>query len=249
MTDLVSATASRNHDAISLASTVDACSDPRVLRSRVCSAPTFVLSAVLALNACKKDGGGVHHSVPFSDDFDRADLGPDWWKSGGHWTIDQGTVYTTGADNAPLFLKVDLPNDVVVECDVKSETPLVDSKIELMNNGRDHASGYIFILGGWQNKISSIARLDEHGKDRQERTPTAVTGPKSYHWRIEKKAGDIRWYLDGKPYMTFDDKQPLEGTGHNRLSFSNWQNEVRYDHLRIWPYDQAPKINTSTTAQ
>jgi hypothetical protein len=209
--------------------------------------PPLLLS-FFALSACKKDRDAATKTVPYTDDFDRNELGPDWWPSGGHWTMDQGTIFTTGANNAPLFLKVELPNDVVVECDVKSETATVDSKIELMTNGRAHASGYVFILGGWQNKISAIARLDEHGTDRRERSPTGVSGSKSYHWRIEKKGGDIRWYLDGKLYLSFEDKQPLQGPGNNRLAFSNWQNQVRYDHLRIWPYDQAPAISTSTTA-
>ncbi|MFO0723440.1 MAG: hypothetical protein U1E65_06650, partial [Myxococcota bacterium] len=129
-----------------------------------------------------------------------------------------------------------------------SETPIVDAKIELMNDGRTHASGYIFILGGWQNQISCIARLDEHGTDRKERRPTSVTGPRRYHWRIEKEGGKLRWFLDGQLYMSYDDPAPLQGPGHNRLSFSNWQNHLRYDNLKVWALAEAPKIQTSTTA-
>jgi hypothetical protein len=220
-----------------------------VLRSKVSSVPTFVASAlILAAGVACKARDPATKTVPYTDNFDRAELGPDWFPSGGHWTIDQGSVLTTGANNAPLFLKVDLPADVVVEVDIKSETRTVDAKIELMTNGRAHQSGYVFILGGWSNKISAIARLDEHGSDRRDKSPTEVTGPKSYRWRIEKKGGDLRWFLDGKPYMTFSDKEPLDGPGHNRLAFSNWQNQLRYDNLKIWPYDQAPPISTSTTA-
>lgn len=185
--------------------------------------------------------------VPFSDTFDRPTLGTDWYPSGGHWTIDNGAAYTTGANNAPLFLQVKLPDDVVIEVDVTSETTLVDSKIELMTDGRTHQSGYVFILGGWSNAMSVIARLDEHGNDRKTKQPSEVLGNKTYRWRIEKKGGELRWLLDGKLYMTYSDPKPLHGPGHDRLAFSNWQNRIRYDNLQVWAYDQAPAVKTSTT--
>lgn len=201
--------------------------------------------AVLGTAGCKKTVESVG-SVPFSDDFERKELGANWYPSGGQWMIENGYAYSTGANNAPCFLKVSLPADVVVEVDVHSETRTVDSKIELMTDGRTHQSGYVFILGGWSNKLSVIARLDEHGDDRQVKGPTGVVGNRTYRWRIEKKGGDIRWLIDGEPYMTFTDPNPLDGPGHDRLALSNWQNRIRWDNLQIWPYDQAPPVKTST---
>ena len=210
----------------------------------------FVVALAVPLAAstgCKRAAENVA-TVPYSDDFDREKLGEAWLPTGGHWVIDRGAVLTTGANNAPLFLKAQLPHDVVIEVDIISETSAVDAKIELMTDGHTHQSGYIFILGGWDNKFSVIARLDEHGRDRKAKSPTGVQGKKEYHWRIEKKGGALRWYIDGKLYMTYDDPKPLQGPGHDRLAFSNWQNQLRYDNLRIWPYDQAPPV-TGTTGQ
>ena len=184
-------------------------------------------------------------TVPFQDDFDRSSLGEHWAHYGGDWIIDKGSAYSIYSINIPLFLKAELPKDVVVEVDVMSDTPKVDVKVELMADGRRHESGYIFILGGWDNSMSVIARMDEHGRDRKVRRPTNAVGKRWYRWRIEKKGGKIRWLLDGKPYMTYDDSSPLEGEGHNRFAFNNWQNEVRFDNLRIWPYDAAPKTSTT----
>ena len=211
------------------------------------SLPALGVALLMGLVACKKQPEAVK-SAPFSDDFERAELGPDWFPSGGHWIVERGAAYSTGANNAPCFLKVSLPADVVVEADITSETPLVDAKLELMTDGRTHQSGYIFILGGWSNTISAIARLDEHGADRRERRPTNVVGERTYHWRIEKKGGDIKWYIDGQLYMTFDDPKPLDGPGHDRLALSNWQNRLRYDNVRVWPYADAPPVKTSTAA-
>lgn len=185
-------------------------------------------------------------SVPFEDSFDRSKLGPLYRATGGHWVVQQGAAYSSGAQNQPLFLEIPLPPDVVVEVDVRSDTNTVDAKIELMTDGRKHQSGYIFILGGWKNTISAIARLDEHGKDRVEKKPTKVTGRKSYRWRIEKQGGSLRWFIDGEPYLNFEDEDPLQGPGHDRLAFSNWTNQVRYDNLKVWAYDSAPKRQDST---
>lgn len=181
--------------------------------------------------------------VPFSDDFERSELGEHWRATGGHWTVDKGAAFSTGAQNQPLFLEVPLPDDVVVEVDVTSDTRTVDAKIELMTDGRKHQSGYIFILGGWNNTISAIARLDEHGSDRVEKRPTGVLGNRTYRWRIEKRGGDIRWYIDGNLYLSFEDADPLDGSGHDRLAFSNWTNQVRWDNLRIWPAEAAPALS------
>lgn len=208
---------------------------------------TAGLLAAFTVGGCKKGPPISSATVPFADDFERKELGTLWSITGGQWKIQDGAVLTTGANNAPLFLNVDLPDDVVVEVDVRSETPIVDAKIELMTDGHTHQSGYIFILGGWQNQISCIARLDEHGRDRKERRPTGVTGPRTYRWRIEKRGGELSWYIDGEPYMTFSDPDPLQGVGHNRLAFSNWQNRLTYDRLRIWRASEAPPIVRTST--
>lgn len=212
------------------------------------SASLLAMAGLLAIAGCKKGPPISSATLPFTDDFERESLGPLWTVTGGQWKLVAGAVETTMANNAPLFLNLDLPDDVVVEVDIESKTPTVDAKIELMTDGRSHQSGYVFILGGWSNQISVIARLDEHGTDRVERRPTGVTGPRAYRWRIEKKGGELRWLLDGQPYMQFTDREPLHGAGHNRLGFSNWQNHIRYDNVRIWRHADAPPPSAGTAA-
>ncbi|MBL8919680.1 MAG: hypothetical protein JNJ54_12505 [Myxococcaceae bacterium] len=87
----------------------------------------------------------------------------DFWSTGGLWRTVSGELLSPGVKNNPLWLKAKLPENVAVEFDVRSMSPEGDIKCEIFGDGSDHASGYVLIHGGWNNSISIIARLDEHG--------------------------------------------------------------------------------------
>jgi hypothetical protein len=177
--------------------------------------------------------------VRFKDDFDRARIGEDWFTTGGHWRILKGELWAAEAKNNPLWLKMRLPRDAAVEFDARSETAgggrPGDIKFEIFGNGRDHASGYVCVFGGWGNQISVIARLDEHGADRKERRDLKVETGRTYHMRVERAGHELRWLVDGRIFMTYDDPKPLEGADHDRFGFSSWEADVFFDNLRIDP--------------
>ena len=103
--------------------------------------------------------------VPFSDGFDTSEtVAKNYWSSGGLWRSVNGELLSPGVRNNPLWLKAKLPRDVVIEFDARSESPEGDVKVEVFGDGRNHASGYVLIHGGWSNSVSVIARLDEHGR-------------------------------------------------------------------------------------
>ncbi len=175
----------------------------------------------------------VTAAAPFADDFGREKIGANYSSSGGDWKIQRGELYAPGVKNNPLWLSVALPANVVVEFDARSESAAGDLKCEIFGDGRAHASGYILVQGGWNNTISVIARLDEHGTDRKERRDTRVEKGRTYHWRIERKGGLLRWYVDNALFMEFLDPAPLSGRGHDRLAFSSWDSDLYFDNLRI----------------
>jgi hypothetical protein len=178
--------------------------------------------------------GPVH-----GDDFERPEIGADWFTTGGHWRILKGELWAPEAKNNPLWLRMKLPRDVAVEFDARSETATGgrpgDIKFEIFGNGLDHASGYVCVFGGWGNQISVIARLDEHGGDRKERRDAKVEPGRTYHMRVERAGRELRWFVDGRIFLTFDDPKPLEGAGHDRFGFSSWEADVFFDRLRIRP--------------
>ncbi|WNG60637.1 hypothetical protein F0U59_42465 [Archangium gephyra] len=209
-------------------------------------------------------------TVPYSQDFsDPNVVQRDFFSTGGHWRVVNGQLLSPGVRNNPLWLQAKLPRDVAVEFDVRSQSPEGDIKVEIFGDGSDHASGYILIHGGWNNSLSIIARLDEHGAPldalqrqarqvaeknggkgeglvetgvfrqnthmRVEARPYPVEIGRTYHWRIERRGSLLRWAIDGKPFMEFDDPLPLEGKGHDRLGFSSWEAQLFFDNLKIEP--------------
>jgi hypothetical protein len=175
----------------------------------------------------------------FEDRFDRPALGRDYFTTGMHWRIARGELWSPEAKNNPLWLRMRLPRDVAIEFDARSETSSGDRsgdiKFEVFGDGRNHASGYVCIFGGWGNTVSVIARLDEHGADREERADRKVEPGRTYHMRLERRGGTLRWFVDGALFLEYEDPEPLQGRGHDRFGFSGWAADLFFDNLRIAP--------------
>ena len=197
----------------------------------------FALVHLAAAGACLPDGAKPPGAItaPFRDNFDRGSLGEKYLKTGGTWSIKDGALHSEGEKNIPLWLDVPLPKNVRVEFTAWSLSPAVDTKIELFGDGLRHESGYIVILGGWNNSITTIARLDEHEKTRVEKRTRWEKG-RRYRWRVERTDGrKLSLYIDDVLQLSYDDGQPLFGPKNNKLAFTNWQSDVYYDDLVITP--------------
>jgi len=146
------------------------------LRGHPLSQPRILLSlgAVLFavhlpfLHLLARGPAKVEAAAPFHDEFERASLGNKFWSNGGDWRIVSGQVYSPGVGNNPLWLLLRLPQQVRIEFDARSEGPDGDMKWEAFGDGRNHATGYVFIFGGWHNRETKIAKLDEHAPTNDE---------------------------------------------------------------------------------
>lgn len=222
------------------------------------SAP--VVLAGLLLAACS--GPTPVTTVPYRQSFETA-LGPEWWSTGGGWSVLEGRLANNGAHNVPLWLSAALPADVRVTFDAVSSSDAVDIKFEIFGDGRQHQSGYVVILAGWSNSRSIIARLDEHGPLRtatddvalraevqrapeEARTryagrrevvskPVRMEPRRLYHLRFERRRGELRFFVDDELHLEYFDPSPLSGAGHDRFAFNNWESEVTFDNLQIEP--------------
>ena len=177
----------------------------------------------------------------FEDDFERKNIGNAWLDTGGGYRIIDGALRIRGARNKPLWLKQKLPRDARVEFTARSESTEVDIKAEFFGDGRsraEHASytatSYVVILGGWNNKRSIIARMNEHGDDRVVRdSPKGIPG-KTYRFAVARKGEMFRWYLNDELFLDMTDTDPLAGNGHEYFAFNNWESEVFFDDFRVF---------------
>jgi hypothetical protein len=189
---------------------------------------------------------GPAATAPFADDFDRAAVGADWLDTSDNqaYQIENGELVARNAKNHPLWLKRAIPRDATIELDCWSNDDAGDLKVESWGDGKSYSTdpigaytstSYNFIFGGWHNTISTLARMHEHGEDRQTRNQPRVEKGRRYHWRIERKGGHVDWQIDNQPFLSFDDPAPLDGDGHRFFSINDWEAELHFDRLRITP--------------
>ncbi len=188
------------------------------------------------------EGESGDRELIVSEDFDDGRLGDRWTRGSGEggsgsWEVEDGWLTASDIKNDPLWLDRKLPEQVRVEFDARARSSEGDLKAEIFGDGDRHASGYILIMGGWDNRLDVVARLDEHGEDRKEQRSAGVEKGKVYRWAIERTDGTLRWYVDGELYMRYEDDDPLRGKGHRYFAFNDWEAPVAFDNLEIYRLD------------
>jgi hypothetical protein len=202
----------------------------------------LAIAAALPLGACR--ARQPETAASFSDDFERAELGPNWNPTSPEYRIADGKLAVSNAHNHPAWLKQKLPRDVVLDIDATSKSPQGDLKVEIFGDGESFdpdrgaytSTGYVLIFGGWRNTLSVICRGNEHDEGRKaERRDIKVEPGRSYHFTITRRGGTIDWNIDGKPFLSWTDPSPLAGAGHEFFAVDNWETEVTFDNLKFRP--------------
>jgi hypothetical protein len=178
--------------------------------------------------------------VLFRDDFERDVLGPEWSPTGPGATLDNGVLKLEDLHNHPVWLTRSLPDDVRIELDAWSTTEEGDIKVELCGDGKSAATsmnyvatGYVVIFGGWNNTLNAIVRRNEHGRDRETTTEPKVEPGRRYHFSITRSGGELRWEIDGREVLAYEDEAPLRGEGHDHFAFGGWEAQTHFDNLVI----------------
>ncbi len=190
---------------------------------------------------------------PFEDNFDRAELGPDYNALSPAWKLVANKLCVRGARNKGAWLLRAIPVNARIEVDAQAEAQEGDIKVEAWGDGATGATGnsytnatsYLAILGGWKNTKHVLARLDEHADDRMEiaiesgsdderQRPVAPGQP--YHFKIERTNGkSVRFSVNEVLYFELWDADPLSGAGHEHFGFNDWDTPVCFDNLKITP--------------
>ncbi len=172
-------------------------------------------------------------------------LGDDWHPTAANYHIKDGALSAKGAFNHPLWLRRALPANVSIEFETWSNSPDGDIKVELFGDGRSFArnkgqytsTGYVAVLGGWNNTLSILAKGNEHGVELVKRPLPRVSPGKRYRWKIVRNSGSIEWFIDDMttPFLSLRDVAPLSGKGHQFFAINNWESDSWFDQLTITP--------------
>lgn len=202
----------------------------------------FAAGLLVGVMGCKIEREPAVATGPFSDNFERGELGADWNNTGGPYEIRDGMLHVQGAFNHPLWLTRALPKDVRIEFDARSASPDGDIKVEVFGDGFSRAetasytaTSYVVILGGWRNQLNVLARMNEHGDDRVVGPAQKVEVKRTYRIKVERRGGLFTVWTDGRKLMEMNDAHPLEGRGHDHFAFNNWQSDLWFDNLQITP--------------
>ncbi len=185
-------------------------------------------------------------AASFKDDFERQTLGDEWTGLAKEQAqLVDGHLRLSMVHNRPLWLRTPLPQNARIDFKARSLSPEGDLKVEAFGDGvsgysgdlrlQYTATGYVFILGGWRNTTSALAKQHEHTPDRQERSDFRVEPGRWYQWTIEKKGNVVRWSIDGQPFLAREDQEALQGPGHDHFGFSGWETTVEFDDLLVTP--------------
>lgn len=190
-----------------------------------------------AKHAQRTDGltGGT---LVFEDDFERPELGDAWLvKHAGEWRIDNGMLRATvvpeeEARNQGVWLTKALPPKTRVVFQSRSLSKVGDTKCEIFAREPKHEAGYSVIFGGWSNTINTITRLGEHEPRRVVQSEhQKVESGRTYTWTVVRTDNAVRWYIDGRFMIAYDDADPVRGSF---FGFNNWATDVRFDNVQVF---------------
>jgi len=86
-----------------------------------------------------------------------------------------------------------------------------DLNVTICADGEDLNSGYTFVLGGWRGKKSAIVRGTEVVAQIDHQPFGEDIHRKWFLIRIEKRGGRLRYFVDEKLLLEYEDKEPLTG--------------------------------------
>ncbi|OGV71371.1 MAG: hypothetical protein A3K19_01405 [Lentisphaerae bacterium RIFOXYB12_FULL_65_16] len=107
-----------------------------------------------------------------------------------------------------------------------------DINAVICGDGRDIASGYSFMLGGWDDTGSYIVRGDKVlAENKAIIIPRmSSTHRRWFHVRIRREDDVLTWWIDGAKVASVTDPAPLNG---DRFALWTWNNGIMVAQVRV----------------
>ncbi len=169
-------------------------------------------------------------SLAFSDDFQRAEPGPEWEVKRGTWTVEEGCLTTRGegtimmARSFPGLQKIEFETSVTPNPGISDVSPFIQTE----KNKKQ--AGYFLRFGGNRNTASGILRKGEIVQESER-----IIEPNKTHKVVAEYDGEqVRLIVDGEIIAAFFDDHPLVGEGHDRIGFYTYEGIIKIRNVKVF---------------
>jgi hypothetical protein len=169
----------------------------------------------------------------WTEEFDRAVLGPDWRVLEGVWTVENGCLISKGGGRIVSARAFPGLHKVEIEASVTAGVGEVVSDMDPIIHADEKGAGYLMQVGGYYNSRSSIQRLGT----TLARGAHAIVPGKVHTITAELNGNALRLTLDGKKLLEYADAAPLLDKEHARIGFYTYQGTVRIERIRVFTSD------------
>ena len=197
--------------------------DPRPLLGR---------RALYVAENAKVDFSDAHVSTSHEYDYTFYRAPTDWYVTSGTWDVASRWICTPtwtwyggwGDRVASVWNKRGFAGDFTVEIFAAAKMDSAgppyylhprDLNVTVAGDGRDLASGYSCIFGGWNNTSTRLLRGTHTVAETDKTLLPMPYHPQAHHrWfrlTVEKTGDTIRYYLDRKLLLQYKDATPLDG--------------------------------------
>ncbi len=170
----------------------------------------------------------------------------DWRTAGGKWLVtnrwrcDPRWSFFGGESlrrAATIWHKVSLEGDVSVEFagGIRHQgrkggyKHASDMNVVICGDGKDLNSGYGFLFGGWGNTKTAITRNGKIVAELERTIPKSIHR-RWFYFKVVKRGGHLRYYIDDKLVLEYEDPQPL---GDGQVALWTYKNGLMVARVRI----------------
>ncbi|MGD9495313.1 MAG: hypothetical protein AB7Y46_03275 [Armatimonadota bacterium] len=194
--------------------------------------PAMVALCALALSTVPAAAQAEGWKLAFEDDFEREELGPDWWASGLTRIEDGVLVMGREGDIGSTYAlcRRDFPGAVRLEYDAlaPADDPC-DLSAVLNGDQSGYSSGFFFGFGSQNNTTGRFLLKNNPGADY----PAVITPRTWHHVVCERDGARFRHIIDGETVLDYTHQGPLPGPLYPRIGFVTWH-VGHFDNVRVF---------------
>lgn len=187
--------------------------------------PLLLAFALLPLHA------QAQWKLAWEDNFDRADVGPDWLAVSGKASIRDGRLLLEGGGATLLTARTFAP-DVRLEFDAEAMPGLPPCDLSAtIGANKDHGYGYLLAFGGQNNRVNQLLGSGVHQVDRKPKL--LIEHGKKYHIIAQEEGKRLTCSVNGITILDAVSTDLAAGPGFDRVGLVTW-NGMYVDNLKVY---------------